>query len=236
MRILAFDTSTAITAVAVIDGDRVLAEDDSAASERHGELLLPRITAVLASAGLALGQLDLVAVGIGPGSFTGLRIGIATAKGLGLATGVRLCGVCSLQALARGAGEHAGLVLAAADAGKGEVYAAAYRRHGDALERVLPPTRALPEALGVQLRALPALSEPVLLCGAGARRHAEALLAGLGPSAALAAPELDVIRGRHVAIEASNGVRAGGTADASSLEPTYLRGSDAKLPDEPLAL
>jgi tRNA threonylcarbamoyladenosine biosynthesis protein TsaB len=236
MRILAFDTSGTSTAVAVTDGERVLAEDDSAASERHGELLLPRISALLASARVALSEIELVAVGVGPGSFTGLRIGIATAKGLGIATGVRLLGVSSLRALARGAGEHEALLLAAADAGKGEVYAAAYRRHGQELQEILPPARALPAALAEQLRAAGGGQEPWLLLGAGARQHADALLAGIGPRAELAPAELDAIRGRFVAAEARHSISQSGVEGVATLEPVYLRGSDAKLPDEPLAL
>ena len=103
MRVLAFDTSTAVTAVALLDGVRVLAEDEGPNEDRHGDVLLPRVQGVLAGAGLALGEVELIAVGIGPGSFTGLRIGLATAKGLALATGIPRRGVCSRRALAAGA-------------------------------------------------------------------------------------------------------------------------------------
>ena len=118
MRILGFDTSSLVTAIAVTDGDRVLAHDDRSSEQRHAEVLLPRIEAALASAQVGLSAIELIAVGIGPGSFTGLRVGLATAKGLALATKIPLCGVSSLRVLARGVASRAEVVLAALDAGK----------------------------------------------------------------------------------------------------------------------
>ncbi len=242
MRILAFDTSSAISAVAVCDGDRVLAQDDSPAEDggKHGEVLLPRIEAVLAAAGLRLQQLELIAVGVGPGSFTGLRVGLATAKGLALATGIALRGVGSLQVMAAGAlaREQAARALAVLDAGKGELFAAAFARVAGAqpLQPLLAPQRMLPQALAQRVAALAAAGEPLWLCGGGARRGFEQLAAVLGPGARLVEPALDLPQGRHVASEAWREWQAQGASDVAALEPVYLRGSDAKLPDEPLSL
>ena len=96
VRVLAFDTSTDLTTVALCDGDRVLAEDDSRSDARHAELLLPRIQSVLAAAGASLASIELIGVGAGPGSFTGVRVGLATAKGLGLALKKPVAPVVSL--------------------------------------------------------------------------------------------------------------------------------------------
>jgi tRNA threonylcarbamoyl adenosine modification protein YeaZ len=99
-RMLAFDTSADVTAVAVLEADEVIVEDSAASAERHAETLLPRIEECLARANLALSDIDVFAVGVGPGSFTGVRVGVATAKGLAFATGKPLRGVVSLAALA----------------------------------------------------------------------------------------------------------------------------------------
>jgi tRNA threonylcarbamoyladenosine biosynthesis protein TsaB len=236
MRVLAFDTASLVTALAVTDGDRVLAHDDRSGEQRHAEVLLPRIEAALAHAQLGLSAIELIAVGIGPGSFTGLRVGLATAKGLALATNIPLCGVSSLRVLARALEAQAQVALAVLDAGKGEVFGAAYLRAQAGLETLLPPMRAEPSAFA---RALLAHAVPVasaVCCGAGARRYAAIFAEVLGAAPALADPSYDTPSGVHVAAEGRAVLRAQGPADLGALEPVYLRGSDAKLPDEPLAL
>jgi tRNA threonylcarbamoyladenosine biosynthesis protein TsaB len=234
MRILAFDTSSPVSAVAVVDAGRVLAQDDSPEQGRHGEVLLPRIQRQLELAGVALAAIELIAVGQGPGSFTGLRIGLATAKGLALASAIPLRGVCSLRVLARGIVDRGELVVVALDAGRGEVFGAAHRCLGGRLEPLLPPLRALPEELA---RRVAELSRgPAVLCGGGARRYMPEFAAVLGRGAVLAEAGHDLPRGRHVAQEAELCMRSEGVSDLATLEPTYLRGSDAKLPDEPLVL
>jgi tRNA threonylcarbamoyladenosine biosynthesis protein TsaB len=236
MRILAFDTSSAVTAVAVTDGDRVLAHDDRPGEQRHAELLLPRIEAALARAQLELAAIELIAVGIGPGSFTGLRVGLATAKGLALATRLPLCGVSSLRVLGRALDACDKLAVCALDAGKGELFGAVYGRRAGELETLIAPLRAEPAVFARTLleRGLPAAG--LLWCGAGARRYAAELAGVLDAPLQLAEPSYDVPSGQHVAAEALARFRREGPSDLSALEPVYLRGSDAKLPDEPLAL
>ena len=234
MRILAFDTSSQLTAVAVTDCERVLAEDHSVGEGRHGDLLLPRIRSQLEVAGVDLGAIELLAVGVGPGSFTGLRIGLATAKGLALATSIPVRGVCSLRVLARGAIELGEVVVAVIDAGKGELFGAVYRRDADALEPLLPPLRALPEELARRIAEID--PGPAVVCGGGARRCMPLLAAALGGRAVLAEVSRDLPRGRHVAHEARLRMQSEGPSDVALLEPVYLRGADAKLPTEPLVL
>jgi tRNA threonylcarbamoyladenosine biosynthesis protein TsaB len=224
MRVLAFDTSTSVTAVALLDGERVLVEDERPNEERHGDVLLPRVRELLARAGVALASVELIAVGIGPGSFTGLRIGLATAKGLGLASGVPIRGVCSLRALAAGAGGDAELCVAALDAGKGEVFAGVFARGEDGCEPRLGPLRALPEAAGAQLAAACASAASVAVAGTGVRRYPQ-LLAALGPHARRAATEHDTPHGRFVAKEALALLRRDGASELARLEPSYLRES-----------
>src|SRR3954447_24654475 len=126
MRILALDTSTYLGTVAVVQHGELPAEWSALVRASHGETLLPHVERALELSRLTLAELDLIAVGIGPGSFTGVRIGVATAKGLALAEQKPIVGVTSLRALARGLGVGAGLRVPVVDAHKGEVYTAAY--------------------------------------------------------------------------------------------------------------
>ena len=231
MRVLALDTSTPTCAVAVIDGERVLAQDDRPTEGRHGEVLLPRVRDVLAAAGLLPADLALIAVGSGPGSFTGLRIGLASAKGLALALSVPLRAVCSLRALAAGLPVRPGSLRAAAlDAGKGEVFVAAFDGEDPLNPPLLPPLRATPEQAASRLSALLAPGiRGLLLCGPGARRY-PALGTLQATGAQLVDPALDVPAGRNVAQLALALYRAEGPSDLATLAPNYLRGSDARLP------
>jgi tRNA threonylcarbamoyladenosine biosynthesis protein TsaB len=145
MRILGLDTSTLSAGIAVLDDDRVLAEGRHDSSRRTADLLVG-IDALCRRAGVAPTELEAVAVGAGPGSFTGLRIGMATAKGIAFAAGVPLWAVSSLAALAADARATpdarapAPAIAAVLDARRGEVFAGCYR--GDELvgdERVLAP-------------------------------------------------------------------------------------------------
>lgn len=135
MLLLAFDTATPATTAAVHDGDRALAESATVDARRHGELLMPSIISVLGQAGATLGEVTAVAVGTGPGPYTGLRAGLVTARALGAALGVPVYGVCTLDAMARAAaGPAAGReYLVATDARRKEVYWARYAPSGERL-------------------------------------------------------------------------------------------------------
>lgn len=132
--LLAFDTATAAVTVALHDGERVVASSSSVDTMRHGELLAPGIAAVLEEAGLTRLDLTAVAVGVGPGPFTGLRVGLVTARTLGAVLGIPVHGVCTLDVLAAEAldgGVTAGRpFLVAGDARRKEVYWAAYDAQG----------------------------------------------------------------------------------------------------------
>ena len=127
----------------VLDGAWLVREE--LAGNRHSELLLPMVGSLLAEAGLALSDLDGLAYGKGPGSFTGLRIGCGAAQGLALGADIPVAGVVTLEAVAHAAG--ADQVLACIDARMREVYAAAYRRSKDELVEVAAPAVIKPDAL-----------------------------------------------------------------------------------------
>ncbi|HUO70868.1 MAG TPA: tRNA (adenosine(37)-N6)-threonylcarbamoyltransferase complex dimerization subunit type 1 TsaB [Solirubrobacteraceae bacterium] len=174
MRILAFDTATRATTVALcgLGGRRPPqdARDDPPAGTRprHANRLMPLIVEVLERAGCTWSELDLIAVGVGPGTFTGLRIGIATANALGRARGIPLAGVSTLRSLALG-GAAAGdvdAILAVIDARRGEVFAAAWRaRGGELADDLLAPSALAPETLA---SLLPRLGSTVRAVGDGA--------------------------------------------------------------------
>src|SRR4051812_2977434 len=121
MLTLALDTSTYVGSVSVTRGGELLAEWSAFVRASHGETLLPHVEQALTLAGVHLREVELLAVGIGPGSFTGVRIGVATAKGLALSLQKPLVGVTSLRTLAAGMPAGGGLLVPLLDAHKGEV-------------------------------------------------------------------------------------------------------------------
>jgi tRNA threonylcarbamoyladenosine biosynthesis protein TsaB len=148
VNVLGFDTSTAATSACVLRADGEAFERDTAppAPPAHARELLPAIAEVLRASGLDYGDLDAIAVGVGPGTFTGLRIGVATARGLAASTGVELRPVSSLAALAEGIDADAALALI--DARRGEVFAALYETG----EVRFGPLAAPPEQVIEQVR------------------------------------------------------------------------------------
>lgn len=212
MLLLSVDTSTLHAGVALWRDGRALAERRRVVTT-HSDALLTMIDELFAEAGVAPADLDAIACGAGPGSFTGLRIGLATAKGLCFALGKPLLLVSSLAALAARAPD--GRVLAAIDAFKGEVYAGLYRVTGgvparDGDEAVLPPAELLP-----------ALDEVDAVVGSGALRYRE-----------LAARLLDEEPGPRpadVARLAALRAARGDYDDLASAAPAYLRPSEAEL-------
>src|SRR5829696_7945223 len=143
--ILGFDTATPATAVALARGDDVVeARHDPAPGERpgHQTMLLALVDRVMHEAGASWDDVERLAVGVGPGTFTGLRIGVATARGLAQARGLGLVGVSTLEALARGV-DTTRPVLAVVDARRGEAFAAAWHER----ERLLAPAALTPDAL-----------------------------------------------------------------------------------------
>jgi tRNA threonylcarbamoyladenosine biosynthesis protein TsaB len=200
----------------------------------HGAELPDAVGRLLASAGLAPGKLKAVAIGTGPGSYTGLRIGLSYAKGLALATGCALAGIPSLDSLALTAALEdrtaAGRVICPVlDARKGEVYAALYRTSGDGLEK-------LSDDLVVTLANLvPHLGTDVLLVGDAKAAEACALAARAwgGPARHVELGTLR-LRGRVVAALGAARVAAGAADNAFVMEPLYVRTAEATFKAGPL--
>jgi len=207
--LLALDTSTPSVTAAVHDGTRVLAEATVVDARRHGELLSGQVAQVLADAGLVPADLTAIAVGVGPGPFTGLRVGVVTALTLGLALGVPVHGVCSLDALAWRA-DVDGPFVVATDARRREVYWARYATRG---ERVGLAAVTKPGDLAAELGGL-------LVVGPGAELYAE-VLGGAGRTCApLSAGALAEVA---LAVLATGGALL-------PARPLYLRRPDATPP------
>lgn len=230
MVVLALDTSTVIASIAVTEARALLAEIDGPAEAKHGETLLSVIEAALARARVTLAQVNLLAAGIGPGSFTGVRVGLATAKGLALATGKPLVGIVSLRAMGRGGAETGELIAPVLDAYRNEVYSALYQlgTDGRLVER-LPPLNQTPEKAAERIGVVTGTCA-VKLCGNGVRRYHEHFTRRLGSAVRWAEPLYDTPRASALAYEAMLAFEEHGCSDLISLEPLYLRPSDAQLP------
>jgi tRNA threonylcarbamoyladenosine biosynthesis protein TsaB len=232
VQLLAFDTSTPATTVALLlpSGEIRSRRHDAAAGERPGHVteLLPLAHGLLAEAGISWQALDRLAVGVGPGTFTGLRIGVATGRALAQAHDLPLVPVSSLRSLAAGAEQPATLVtLAVLDARRGEAFAAAWAR-GDAAqvgegatESLLAPSALSPRALGDAVRALPAT--PVAV-GDGAIKFRDELEAAGAVVPADGSPAHRLDAAVHCRLAAAMEPSAW-----DAVLPVYLRLPDAEL-------
>jgi tRNA threonylcarbamoyladenosine biosynthesis protein TsaB len=213
MNLLAIETSSEFCSVAAARGDAVFARHEPA-GQRHGELVIPMIDAVLAEAGLALEALDGIAYGAGPGAFTGLRIACGVTQGLALARGLPVVGVGTLLALSEEAGGEA--VIACIDARMREVYHAAYRRAGGRWREVSPPGLHRPDAV-------PAVEGGGWTgAGSGFAAHRDALAARHAGALAAVGPDI-APTARAVLALAAPEFAAGRGADAATAVPVYLR-------------
>jgi tRNA threonylcarbamoyladenosine biosynthesis protein TsaB len=225
MLILAIDTATAQVSVAMGDAGTVVGETRFVGGRRHAEQLAPAIAGVCEGTGVELSQLAAVAVGIGPGLFTGLRVGVTTAKVMAQALRVPVVPVPSLDLVAYPLRHAHRLVVAVLDARRGEVFHAAYRTVPGGVQRVTDYAVAAPEELAADLVAR---GEDVLLAGDGVARHADALRAvdraeDAGP--AFAMPSVAAL----VELATGRMEREEFDATPASVEPMYLRASDAEL-------
>ena len=208
MIVLGLDTCLAACSVAVSDGGRVLAYESEVMARGHQERLAPMAERVMAAAGLGFDRLERIGVTVGPGSFTGLRVGLAFAKGLGAALGVSVAGVGVLEALAAAAG---GLAFAAVDARRDQVYLQGFE---DGRPLMAPDALALGTA-AARLAEI-AADRPFAMVGSGAP-----LLADLAPAVRILKPA--GADARRVA-----GIAA--ARDPAPARPLYLRAPDARLP------
>lgn len=222
MKILAVDTATKTCSTAIVCDDAVLAETVLDRGETHTRVLMKIIHDMLLDAGIRMTDIDGFAVTIGPGSFTGLRIGLATVKGLAFAAGKPIAGISTLDALAAPFGDATGHVCAMIDARRGEVYTALYRCGSSRLIPDGPAWAASPD------QAIANISGPALFVGDGVLVYKDRIIAELGENARFAEPGHHVIRASAVGKLGMELIIAGETVDAFTLVPVYLRRSEAE--------
>jgi tRNA threonylcarbamoyladenosine biosynthesis protein TsaB len=229
MTILCIDTATENGTVAVARDDGSIVSERWRSAGRHGENLFGYIDSALAETGVAREELSLIGVDIGPGRFTSLRVGLGTAKGLALGLGLPIVGVCSLRVLARAIEEDAALVrVPGMNAYRGDVFAAAYLIEDGGVQELAPALFGSPDVVFGQIRD--AVGEhPVALGGEGVRPHAPMIEAVFGVKTDEAQMSLEVSTPDAIVAEVQYTMRTIGPSDLDSLEPEYLRPSDAKL-------
>lgn len=222
MNLLTIDTSTNACSVALTRGERLVAEHTVNLAKPLTSRLLEIVDAVLGGAGMTVYDLDGFGVALGPGSFTGLRIGVATVKGLALTTGKPVAGFSSLAMLAMNLPWAACPVCPMFDARKKEVYTALYdcRR----LPQVL-----LPDCVAPPADFLPVITGPTIFVGEGALAYRDLIVARLGENARFAPPFTHQPRASMGALLARESLARGGCIPISSLVPVYIRPSEAEL-------
>ena len=218
MKLLVMDTSGPVCGVAVMEDEKVLCEYTAQNRNTHSANLMPMAEAALQSAGKTIGEMDAIASVTGPGSFTGVRIGVATAKGLAHGAGIPCIPVDALEALSISAGGFDGVICPIQDARAGQVYGAAFRdgkrmtadeplKLEDFLEKILP------------------FGERFLFLGDGVPVHREKILEILGEKAVFAPAHLNYLRPSAAGVLA---LRSEARTDYLNLQATYLRPPNAQ--------
>ncbi len=225
--ILSIETSTGCGSVSLTSGTltdgSILAEYTHRPDVTHSRRLLGNIEQIMDALDLDWSQLDGIAVSVGPGSFTGLRIGMAAAKGIAMATGLPLLGISSLDGLAAqciGVEKQVCVVL---DARKKQLYAACYKKMGEAQApvKVSGEVSILPQQLAAEI------AEPTLLAGPGSMVYKEILTAN--PLIECVPTALIQPRAAWIGFLAARELEGGNVISPASLTPSYVRGSEAEI-------
>lgn len=226
MKLLAIETATLAGGVALMDEAGLIAEYRLHVEVRHSERLLAAIDRLLTDGGVGLAELDAVAVSIGPGSFTGLRVGLSTAKGLAMGRGKPLVAVPTLEAMAALFPYSNALIAPMLDARRNEVYWGLFDTRGGMPVRIHPESAASPEAA---LEAIGSVQRPILAVGEGAERYRDLLLSRR-PEGIIFPPK--ALRFPSAASVAELGLmklQRGEVVSAEAAAPFYLRASTAEL-------
>ena len=225
MRICVVDSSTAVASVALMEEDKLVFEANMNHGLTHSEKLMPLIDQAFTLSDWQPREVDVFGVVEGPGSFTGLRIGVATVKGLAQAADKPVVGVGTLDVLAMNAPHFVGAVVPILDARRGEVYTATFHFNGCELVRE-GEDRAVP--LCDVLKELLQRGQKALFLGDGVPVHREAISRELGEAALFMPPSLSLQRASSAAVLVMEKARAGLTQSPLSLTPRYVRASNAQ--------
>ncbi|MEQ9619749.1 MAG: tRNA (adenosine(37)-N6)-threonylcarbamoyltransferase complex dimerization subunit type 1 TsaB [Deltaproteobacteria bacterium] len=226
MRILAIETSTYSGSIAVSNGEEILGEFYFNMGPSHSEKLVPSIDWLLSGLKMAKSELDGVAVSLGPGSFTALRVGISTAKGIAYSLGIPVTGASSLEILAMNLPFSRYQICSLIDARKGEYFAALFRSDDGRIERIAEDRAYSPMGLTEIIK------EKTIFIGEGALLYKDFLednQVGGRELADFCPPYLNYPRASSLALHGSGRLEEGLTEDLFGLAPHYLRKSDAEL-------
>ncbi len=223
MKILAIDTATPSCSVALVDGDQLMGETTLVNNDTHARHVMVLIDRVLEMSGASIKDVDGFAATHGPGTFTGLRIGMSTLMGLADAGEKPIVGVSSLAALARQT-DSSMLICPMIDARRKEVYFALHRLENQRLTEIRPAT------VGPLEQALDAIDAPCRFIGGGARLHADAIRERIGSKASFAPWFQNTIRAATVAhLSRERLANYDPARDRERFRPLYLRPSDAEI-------
>ncbi|MGV8059661.1 MAG: tRNA (adenosine(37)-N6)-threonylcarbamoyltransferase complex dimerization subunit type 1 TsaB [Smithellaceae bacterium] len=227
MIILAFDTSFSTAAVALLQDNIILYDAVINTGLNHSEILLPAIDQACRQSGLKVKDIDLFACTLGPGSFTGLRVGVSSLKGLLLATDKPAVGVSSLAALALNVTDNAALICSVMDAGRGQVYTACYNYNDKGLlNQIIPEKVVDPKEIMFDN------NQNIIFVGEGAIKYRELLTEKTGRGK-IASIMQQYIRGSAVGILGREKFIRNELLNPATFVPVYLRDADAK-PGKPL--
>ena len=224
MKILAIETSAKSVSAAVVENGVPLASAYQNMGLTHSRTLMPLVDGMLSAAGLRVQDMDLLAAANGPGSFTGLRIGVSALKGLAWALEKPCCGVSTLAAMARNLAHMEGLIICAMDARRNQVYNALFLAHDGVLTRQCPDRAIGLAELAEEIKNRP---EPKFVVGDGAGLCYNHLLEQDVPCR-MAPPQLVMQNAVGVALAAEEMAAAGQVTTARDLVPVYLRLSQAE--------
>lgn len=224
MRILALETAAKAVSAAITEDGRILASGYQDTGLTHSRTLMPIVEGLFRNTELTAADMNAIAVSAGPGSFTGVRIGVSAAKGLAFAASIPAVAVSTLAALARNVSFAEGLIVCAMDARRGQIYNALFEAGDGRLTRLTPDRAVALSDLAEELRND---SRPKTVLGDGAGL-CFGYLTEAGISCRLAPPQLLMQNAMSVALEAEDLVQAGKLVSAQELAPVYLRPPQAK--------
>jgi tRNA threonylcarbamoyladenosine biosynthesis protein TsaB len=222
MLTLAFDTSSRTASVAILKEHSVIYDEIIDSGLHHSEVLLPAIDNALHEVNIRISGIDLFACTLGPGSFTGLRIGIATLKGFMLATGKPAAGISSLAALAINAGRSSGIICPVMDAGRGQVYTASYIYDKDGILRQLDDEKVMLPGEIVQDK-----EREIIYIGEGAIKYADIIVKGENKKVSIAPVGQQYIRAAAVGILGLDKYKRKELLNVETCLPVYLRSASA---------
>lgn len=228
MKILAIDTSTMLGGIAIMDESLLIAESRLNVKSTHSERLMTEIEHCLKQSGIKISDIDVFAVATGPGSFTGLRIGLSTVKGFSYATGKQIVSVPTLEALAWNFPYSKYPVCTMLDARKKEVYAGLFKWEEENFIRLINETPAKPEEFARDALRV-THDDKFIFAGEGAALYRDKIIEVMGEKAVFASLEKTVPSPANVAVLGFKKAKAGEFSEPISLIPMYIRKSEAEV-------